>query len=578
MNLDLNVFSSILLFSGSFNLFVALLLFQRLEKRLKPFSYIMIAISIWALGYGVQLSSHTYNQILFSTYLEYVGIASTPALWQIAIIRFIGKEKWLAGNRLALIFLIPVTTMVLLLTNEHHYLYYSTLELVQYRGMAFLEITKGPWYMVNTAYFYTMLLWGLYLLVAQFKIDDKIYKKQRNVIVLGALGPWLFNVTYQVGYKPFLYLDLTPYAFILTSIIVSLGFFRYKLFEFAPIAKEKVFDVIQEGVLVLDRLDRVASMNPEMRHILKHVSMDIIGQDAKAVFPGNQEFQGLVSSQKNRGLELELWDEEKLRTFSVSSTSMFEDQLYTGKIIIFRDVTEFYAREKMRLLMQKKDDFLSIASHELKTPLTTMKGYLKIAEGIADKLEDPSCRDFIRKAGKQTDKLAGLINDLLDVSKIESGKMQYHLEDFPISEVIEDCIDFANNTSSNHIVVLEGNSDLQVRADRNRLEQVICNLLSNAIKYSPESPVVSINVSQHGSFCHVSVKDLGIGIPRQKHEQLFQKFYRAENVEQRFAGLGIGLFIANEIVLRHGGKMTIDSEEGKGATFSFLVPLATEAH
>ena len=125
MNFSFNVFSAILLFSGAFTLLIALLLHQKLEKGIKPFSYIMIAISLWAIAYSVQLSIRDYSQIIFCTYLQYIGIVATPALWQIAVIRFIGKEKWLIRRNILLIFLIPSATLVLLYTNGFHHLYYT---------------------------------------------------------------------------------------------------------------------------------------------------------------------------------------------------------------------------------------------------------------------------------------------------------------------------------------------------------------------------------------------------------------------------------------------------------------------
>ena len=572
MNLDFNVFSIILLLSGGLTLFIAFLLHQKLEKSAKPFSYIMIAISVWAIAYSIQLSSSNYYQILFCTYLQYIGTATTPALWQIAVIKFIGKDKWLSNRNLFFLFLIPGITLLLLYSNRFHYLYYSSISLVRYGELTFMKVEKGPWYIVHMAYFYVMLLWGLYLLIYEFRSADGIYKRQRNIIVLGAIAPWIFNILYQLGIKPYQYLDLTPYSFILTSIIASYGFFRFKLFNISPIAKEMVFDAMQQGALVLDRQRRVVGLNIEMKKILQRGS-EVIGEAFSTLFPDQQDLQLEVFQAKSGKIEVKLPEGEKERIFSVEVSQLFENGIFTGTVVLFKDVTAFYAGERIRALMQRKDDFLSIASHELKTPLTTLKGYLKIAANSAKKEGSEQTSEFIKRAEKQADKLAALIKDLLDVSKIEAGRMEYHFSEFPLKEVLEDCIDFANNDSVNHIVMMEGDIDTPIKADRNRIEQVVCNLLSNAIKYSPESPVVTIRVKKDLDNCIVSVKDNGIGVPLDKQSNLFLKFYRVEKTEQKFSGLGIGLFIAHEIIEKHGGKMWLESEPGKGSTFSFSLPL-----
>lgn len=219
---------------------------------------------------------------------------------------------------------------------------------------------------------------------------------------------------------------------------------------------------------------------------------------------------------------------------------------------------------------QRKDEFLSIASHELKTPLTSIKAYNQILERI----DDPEKRKpFIKKSADHIVRLERLIGDLLDVTKINAGKMNYDMAPLSFRALLSDSIDSIQHSITSHEIVLESAPDIQYNGDHIRLEQVIHNFLSNAVKYSPGAKKVLVNSKiEHGNII-VSVQDFGIGIARENLDRLFERYYRVDNTAMRFEGLGLGLFISAEILRKHGGSFWIESEQGKGSTFYFRLPL-----
>lgn len=249
---------------------------------------------------------------------------------------------------------------------------------------------------------------------------------------------------------------------------------------------------------------------------------------------------------------------------------------FEGYIGSLTDITEQeVAQQATKLLLQKKDEFMSIASHELKTPITSMKASLQIAERLSSGDADiRQIRNFIEKANRQVSKLTSLVEDLLDVTKIQAGKLQFHTSVFNISEVIQDCLDQMGNMTSSHKIIIKGNTSIKVEADRHRLEQVIINFLSNAIKYSPDADRVVLEIAREDNKLRVSVTDFGIGIPKDKVNFIFDRFFRVQESSQKFSGLGLGLFIAAEIVRRHNGDVGVITEEGKGSTFWFTIPAA----
>lgn len=225
---------------------------------------------------------------------------------------------------------------------------------------------------------------------------------------------------------------------------------------------------------------------------------------------------------------------------------------------------------------QKKDEFISIASHEMKTPLTTAKAYLQLLEMSLDK-NDEKPNLYTKKAILSVDRLRDLISELLDVSKIQNGKLDFDFTNFNFDELLRDAIEGMQYISPKHrLIRTSPAAPIQVYGDKDRLQQVIINLLSNAVKYSPHSDEVYINTVVKNGQITVSVKDNGIGIAEINLEKIFERYYRIDSHELRFHGLGIGLYISKEIILRHHGILWAESIPEKGSTFHFTLPLKTE--
>lgn len=222
---------------------------------------------------------------------------------------------------------------------------------------------------------------------------------------------------------------------------------------------------------------------------------------------------------------------------------------------------------------RKKDEFISIASHELKTPLTSVKGYVQLLERSVDKGDTLTVKKHLGKAQVQLEKLNSLIADLLDISKIESGKLKFNKQEFCIDELIDNVIDIMHQSSPEFKILKEGSTKCKVYGDEMRIEQVVINFLTNAIKYSPGTSEIKLTCNIKGDTVFLSVKDYGIGMSEDQLKNVFEKFYRVEETSQRFQGLGIGLYIASEIIKRHGGEIGVNSTYGEGSEFYFTIPL-----
>lgn len=228
--------------------------------------------------------------------------------------------------------------------------------------------------------------------------------------------------------------------------------------------------------------------------------------------------------------------------------------------------------ETQRRLNEKKDEFIGMASHELKTPLTSIKAYVQLLERHYSLLNDEPASTWLKRTSSYVDKLSTLVSDLLDISKINAGKLHFNMSAFKFQDMLVDTIEAVQQITPSHKILLQGVTNKSVFADRNRIEQVIINLLSNAIKYSPKANEVIVKVRDDKSDVFLEIHDKGIGIQQHNLLRIFDRFYRVDNDSKQFSGLGIGLYISNEIIKRHDGYLWAESQEGKGSVFCFRIP------
>ncbi|MBC7422317.1 MAG: HAMP domain-containing histidine kinase, partial [Ferruginibacter sp.] len=223
---------------------------------------------------------------------------------------------------------------------------------------------------------------------------------------------------------------------------------------------------------------------------------------------------------------------------------------------------------------QQKDDFLGIASHELKTPVTTIKAYSHLLQEILLQKGDIKEASLVTKMGTQVNRLTNLIADLLDVTKINAGKLQLNNTRFEFNTLVKDIVEDIQNTVPKINIQKDFNQTGIVYVDKERIVQVITNLITNAIKYSPGTNKIIVHTSVKNKEIILSVQDFGVGIPASHQLKVFEKFYRVSgDMQHTFPGLGLGLYISSEIIKRVGGRIWVNSVEGEGATFCFALPV-----
>lgn len=260
-------------------------------------------------------------------------------------------------------------------------------------------------------------------------------------------------------------------------------------------------------------------------------------------------------------------DNNQTRWMTGYGSSVKKEKGRTSRMVgVMFDITD------RKRLEQQKEEFLNIASHELKTPVTSISAYGELLQEIFENKQDTPEKEFIQKMNAQVNRLKELVNDLLDTTRINEGQLLLNYEEFDLVELLRQVEDEFQQLSHKHQLIFECDKIISINADKKRIEQVISNLISNAIKYSPNGGKITITCETLENEIKVSVEDQGIGIDKDLQKKLFSRFYRVPQDKNTFPGIGLGLYISAGIIHRHGGKMSLESAAGKGSVFFFTLP------
>lgn len=571
MHFPNNPFAITLIISGLVTLGIAGMVFKKTGGTVRWFGYVMVFIAIWAITYGFELSSDTLSQMLFWVNVEYLGIALLPPLWAVFVIGFTGKENWLTPLNWVLIFSIGVITLLMVWTNPLHHLHYVSVGVDNSGPFPLLDLHVGIWYRIHTAYFYFLLGGGLLLIASRFKKADDFIKKQNRIIVLGAIIPWLVNIAYLFGIRPFGHLDLTPFAFMALSLIIATGLLGFKLFDIVPIARDKIIEALQEGILVLDAKNRVIDINPEMRKILGDHVINVIGKSPAHLFPGLTELNDTVQNQENSWIEIK-WNNGRI--FSVTLTSLFERQtIYSGKIMLFRDITDRKQSEhKLQELNQLKDRLFSIISHDLRSPLLSLMDILSMAnDGM---VSDEEFKSYIPTLAKNIGYTSGLVENLLQWSKSQLEGTIIHPVSFDVKDNVAYVLNSFGQVAADKGISLHNNINLPtvVYADMDMIQAVLRNLISNAIKFCQSGDKISVSADLQADKATIRVADTGVGIAPNNVTKLFgtNNFTTRGTINEQ--GTGLGLLLCKDFIEKNGGTISVESRQGEGSSFYFTLP------
>jgi PAS domain S-box-containing protein len=333
---------------------------------------------------------------------------------------------------------------------------------------------------------------------------------------------------------------------------------------------ESVLKSLEDAVIAIDRNRRIVLINRGAEKLFNVKASKAFNAPIESYISNTEMVHGITNAlEKMESMKMEfilpITDEDRIYA-GVFAPIIDEEQTCAGAVAVFRDVTETKRLENL------KTEFLNMVAHELRTPLTPIIAYIQLM--IVKNPPPEKVKKYAALIFRETQRLATLINDLLDLSRIESGKgLTMNIEPINIKELASNVYETFKDASPKHTMLLEAPGDLTANADKDKITQVLINLLSNATKYSPEGGEIKIRLFEDNGNACVSVSDHGIGIPKEDLTKVFEKFHRVENKQvHKIQGTGIGLTIVKKIMDYHKGGVKVESEEGAGSTFTFWVP------
>ncbi|MCA9977524.1 MAG: PAS domain-containing protein [Anaerolineales bacterium] len=536
-----------------------------------PFALLMLAVTLWSLSYLLEITSLTLASKLFWVNARFLGVVIIPVTWLIFVWEYTGHEILLTRQRITAVSIIPILTMILVFTNGAHHLVWYEVSINTQFPQTHLELSYGAWFWIYTAFSYTYLLIGSIVLINHWRQQHPpLYRWQTIALLISIFLPWLGNILHVVGVSS---LDLMPFAFAITGLMLVRYALRFRLFDINPIAYRSVINSMQDGVLVLDRKYCVVSINPAAQTIMQ-IETNPVGSHLSALWP---TLERVMNGTVEKSLELAAPHNEDC-IYEITVSPLYDwRQALQGRLLIVRDITERKVNEQLR------DDLTRTMVHDLRAPISNTLFALQMLKGDLDKVVSPDNSMLLELTFANTEKTLHLVNQILDVHRLENGKVPVAFEQFVLADMAKRVFAAQQSRMAEKQlrVMLELPDDLPlVWADAGLIERVLQNLVDNAIKFSPAGGRITLSAvaakEEHpgsNQKLWVTVRDEGKGIPASLQKTIFEKYVTGDQGE---TGTGLGLSFCQMALDAHGESIWVEPAAEAGATFVFSLATVQE--
>lgn len=545
--------------SGTITLYFAVLGWRNRNVRLSlPFTLLMACLTIWFYAYILEITSPDLQTALLFTSIEVPCIHTIPVGFLFIVLYYTGRDRYLTLRTLPLFFIVPVLLCLAVITNPLHSLYYTGFSHLSYEGLNLWVYHHGPLFWIAVVYSYGLSFLAVLLILSHMSETGRCHHRPLIYLLFASLAPFIANLMYVLKIPPSPYLDLTPLAFMVTTLLLIAGLFRY-LFTRVPVAYAKIIATMQDAVITTTGPARIVDINPAAEKILGVPLREAVGRDIGTLLPGLPEPVAACPRIPDGGLRAEyrMQKETGLRYFDVMAMPLGEGGGGPeGSLFVLRDITERKEAELALADANRKIRLLtSITRHDIRNQLTGLSGYLELTR---DSVDNPA--DMIQFLGKMQVVAKAIENQIAftrDYENLGGGP--------PMWQDVGTCLYKATDgLAFGNVQVQADPINLEILADP-LLGKVFYNLFDNALRYGG-SNLTAIHVSAYADNAAqvLVVSDNGEGIAEKEKELVFKKGVGKNT--------GLGLFLTREILSLTGISIAENGVPGTGARFEIRVP------
>jgi PAS domain S-box-containing protein len=518
----------------------------------------MFAASLWSFCTALELASADLPTQMLAITIEYLAIVTIPVAWLLFALEYTGREHWIIRKNIAMLFIIPAFTLIMVATNNFHHLFYTSVTGTVIDGLSYHIVTYGPAFWIHSIYSYLVITFAILLIVQRFVFTYTLYRVQVITILIAVLIPLFFNIALVSRAGSLALIDPTPFALVISGMVILIGMMRYQLLDIIPIAQEQVIGNMSDGVIVADMKGRILSINPSAERFLGLLPEQAIGISITTILPcSSPAFDPTAQSRpwtdQHHEMERETNGKKQyleLRCIPILST----DKEIKGRLVVIRDISDIKQAETALLLARKKLNLLSsITRHDI---LNQVTGQLLNIEIAKDTVKEPAVHEWLEKQENAARNIQHQIEFARDYETLGEKPPVW----MSIKQIFPNLIPMM---ATNGITFVSQVDDIEVYAD-SLLESVFYNLVDNSIRHGGHVKEISIRYEKSNDGIILFYEDDGVGIPAEIKERIFHRGFGNQS--------GLGLFLVKEILEITGMTITESGISGKGVRFEIHVP------
>ncbi len=561
---------------------IGILWHKRKSREVKYVIYVELLVAVWAITYAFEFATSDLQTKIMWSKLSYLGIAFIPMFYFLFTTAFSQNTKIINNRNITLLSIIPAVTIVLILTNDRHRLVWADVTPDPVLNVAHYH--HGIWFWIYWVHAMVLCVSGSYNLIHSLYKFTAYYKSQVTILLLASTIPIVGNIMYVTELNPFSGFDWTPVSFVLSGLIIALGIRRYKIFDLIPLARRKLLDIMDDGVIVVNPESLIEDCNDSASKIFSLNKSSLIHKPFPDVF---KKYKALTHAIRMKDAET-VWTEINEKYYQVQISSIYyKNKDFSGSLLLFHDITnikkteeelkkankqlmnEIEIREK---LIEDLDSFAHTVAHDLKNTLGSIVSSSEVLEEIVNMSSGEHAKQLASLIKKSAGKSMSIIRELLILASCN------HLE--VKKNNLEMGTVFSEATKQLNELIFKKGAEihtpekwLTAQGYAPWIEIVWVNYISNAIKYGGAQPKIEVGSEMSGdNMVKYWIKDNGKGLTAEEQSQLFQKYVRL--APGKAEGHGLGLSIVKRIINKLGGNVGVESigTLDEGSVFYFTLP------